>query len=71
MSLQVVQGDAKFLKKKICKDRNLFLCYPDEGESVGMQCLENFRGEYIIHVGELMVTGCASGFPQVGTLQCV
>lgn len=62
--MEVKSGDAKYLRKKICKGRNLFLCYPDEGETVGLQCLEHFRGEYIIHVGELMATGCASGPPQ-------
>ena len=44
-------------------DRTLFLCYPDEndtvdketGEPVSMAaaCLEHYQGEYIIHVGEL------------------
>jgi hypothetical protein len=61
----VKQGDAKFLKNKECKGRNLFLCYPDEAEPVGIKCLEYFKGEYIVHVGELMATGSAGGFPQV------
>lgn len=37
--------------------RILFLCYPDEfeesEESMALQCLEKFVGNYIIHVGEL------------------
>lgn len=39
-------------------DRTLFLCYPDEkydddGLSLGISCLTNYEGEYVIHVGEL------------------
>ena len=50
------------------KDRSLFLCYPDDedividGEdnggtiqSFGWNCLDNFQGQYIIHVGELIM----------------
>jgi hypothetical protein len=34
-------------------DRTLFLCYPDEdGEGMGAECLENFVGTHVIHVGE-------------------
>jgi hypothetical protein len=34
-------------------DRTLFLCYPDEkGEGMGAECLENFLGTHVIHVGE-------------------
>eukprot|EP00011_Vannellida_sp_DIVA3-517-6-12_P007610 CAMPEP_0114623100 /NCGR_PEP_ID=MMETSP0168-20121206/10073_1 /TAXON_ID=95228 ORGANISM="Vannella sp., Strain DIVA3 517/6/12" /NCGR_SAMPLE_ID=MMETSP0168 /ASSEMBLY_ACC=CAM_ASM_000044 /LENGTH=416 /DNA_ID=CAMNT_0001834325 /DNA_START=239 /DNA_END=1486 /DNA_ORIENTATION=+ len=37
--------------------RILFLCYPDEfeesHESMALQCLEKFAGDYVIHVGEL------------------
>jgi hypothetical protein len=52
----------------------LFLCYPDEGSSVGIECLNNILTtapdsrdpfcRYLIHVGELIHTGCASGSPQ-------
>jgi len=49
------------------KDRSLFLCYADEDLSpeeydgngseikptLGAACLEHFKGEYVIHVGEL------------------
>lgn len=44
--------------------RNLFLCYPDEDESIAIRCLENFSGEYIIHVGEIMTSGTLGGVPQ-------
>ena len=41
--------------------RNLFLCFPDEdvnpsdpsGPPLGVECLSNYSGEYVIHVGEL------------------
>jgi len=47
------------------KERNLFLCYPDESESVGIESINNFSGEYVIHVGEMMTTGgTRSGEPQ-------
>mmetsp|Transcript_30258 Transcript_30258/g.73635 ORF Transcript_30258/g.73635 Transcript_30258/m.73635 type:complete len:489 (+) Transcript_30258:38-1504(+) len=50
------------------KNRTLFLCYPDdedmatEGEdndgtiqSFGWNCLDHFQGQYVIHVGELIM----------------
>ena len=56
---------------------NLFLCYPDQGSDVGLPSLEAYqtltdchnqkgqqKGGYIVHVGELLVTGCISGAPQ-------
>lgn len=77
---------------------NLFLCYPDQGQEVGLPSLEAFQtltdeynnhgqgpvqrlskskskskeiqggeeigGGYIVHVGELLTTGCISGAPQ-------
>ena len=56
----VQKGDPKVLKKSSSKGRNLFLCYPDEGEGMALECLENFTGEYIIHVGELINSGTLS-----------
>ena len=44
------------------RDSNLLLCYPDEGTSMGVKCIENFTGEYILHIGELIST------PGTGTL---
>ena len=38
------------------KDSNLFLCYPDEATSMGVECIEKFTGEYILHIGELIST---------------
>lgn len=54
---------------------NLFLCYPDQQMEVGLPSIEAFQevvdsmgnsngGGHIIHVGELLVTGCISGAPQ-------
>jgi hypothetical protein len=53
----VQRGGPEKLLKSASKGRTLFLCYPDEMESVASECLDNFSGEYIIHVGELMVSG--------------
>jgi len=57
-------GGPKVLRKAIAQERTLFLCYPDDSTNLAMQCLENFSGEYIIHVGELITTGTMSGQPQ-------
>lgn len=56
-------GPEKLLDKNIVQNRSLFLCYPDENTSLAMNCLENFSGEHVIHVGEIFQTGTFS-FPQ-------
>lgn len=53
-------GPEMLLVKKISRGRNLFLSYPDEDGPMAMECLRNFKGDYIIHVGELMSTGTFS-----------
>ena len=50
-------GGPKKLLKNLAKGRNLFLCYPDEDNSMACPCLNNFDGEYLIHIGELISTG--------------
>jgi hypothetical protein len=50
-------GGPKKLLKQCAKGRNLFLCYPDEDSSMANPCLENFTGDYVIHIGELISTG--------------
>lgn len=55
-------GPSKILLDEHCS-RTLFLCYPDENESMAIRCLENYKGEYIVHVGELIHTGTMSGQP--------
>eukprot|EP01034_Spumella_vulgaris_P027559 gene27559-34298_t len=63
--LQNREGGPEKLLESVAQGRNLFLCYPDEAESIAIVCLENFTGEYIIHVGELMAntTGTMAGAP--------
>lgn len=73
-------------KRAPLADLNLFLCYPDQGNEVGLPSVDFFQtltddhnnfgqglssasrlemgGGYVIHVGELLVTGCVSGAPQ-------
>ena len=53
----VLIGGPKKLLKNLAKGRNLFLCYPDEDNSMACPCLNNFDGEYLIHIGELISTG--------------
>lgn len=62
---EVNKGGPKLLSKPKYADHSLFLCYPDEGESMSIECLEHFTGSYIIHVGELLgAGGTISGAPQ-------
>ena len=60
---EVKRGGPEVLTKPVAGGRNLLLCYPDESESMAIQCLENFTGEHIIHIGEMMFTGTAAGAP--------
>ena len=58
-------GPEKLSQKKLSSGRTLLLCYPDEMESIASTCLDNFEGDTIIHVGELMVgAGTVFGYPQ-------
>ncbi len=58
---KVLTGEPKILKKAEHAQRALLLCYPDDRESMSMECLEHFRGETIIHIGELAITGTKAG----------
>lgn len=58
---KVKRGGPEKLLLEANHSKNLFLCYPDEQESQAIVCLENFKGEYIIHVGELFQTGTLGG----------
>ena len=60
----VYKGGPEIISHRYARNRNLFLCYPDEQESIAFECLENFTGEYVIHVGELITTGTMGGPPQ-------
>ena len=62
---KVNKGGPEAINGKDASGRSLFLCYPDEDESIAISCLENFSGQYVIHVGELMVgDGTVGGTPQ-------
>jgi hypothetical protein len=61
---EVHRGGPEVLKEQKYRNHNLFLCYPDENESLAIQCLENYTGEFILHVGELFVTGGTLSYPQ-------
>jgi hypothetical protein len=68
-TLRVRQGGPEVLARPEFSSRNLFLCYPDENDdaagesgaeeddpqhpSLAYQCLQHFRGDYVIHVGEI------------------
>jgi len=68
-NLVVQEGGPEVLLRPELKSRTLFLCYPDEEDeedvedttdsegqpplSFGWQCLNAYKGTYVIHVGEL------------------
>ena len=57
------KGTPANLKNRECNGRSLFLCYPDEDGSMASKCLDIFvnnpkAGKYVIHVGEMIDTGC-------------
>lgn len=54
---EVEKGGPEKLSGKSMQGRTLFLCYPDEAESMAASCLDVFTGEIVIHVGELMTSG--------------
>ncbi|DAZ92387.1 TPA: hypothetical protein N0F65_003770 [Lagenidium giganteum] len=53
---EVLKGTPKMLRKH--SDRALFLCYPDDfedsDESMALECLNNYSGDTVIHVGEML-----------------
>jgi FtsZ-interacting cell division protein YlmF len=54
--MDVKKGTPKILKNH--SDRTLFLCYPDDfedsEESMALECLNNYTGDTVIHVGEML-----------------
>lgn len=50
-------GGPEKLSESAAAGRNLFLCYPDEDSSMANPCLDDFIGDYVIHIGELISTG--------------
>ncbi len=62
---KVSVGGPEVLKQTKNMNRTLLLCYPDENEAIAAECLDNFKGDTIIHVGEMMVgNGTLFGVPQ-------
>lgn len=61
---KVEKGGPKKLREQNAQGRALFLCYPDDSQNLAMKCLNEFTGEYIVHVGELITTGTLSGASQ-------
>ena len=47
--------------------RTLLLCYPDEGNSLALECLQALGPDvnHVVHVGELLQTGTLMDSPQV------
>jgi hypothetical protein len=61
---EVLRGGPEVLLEEKYHQHTLFLCYPDEQESMAISCLENYTGEYVVHVGELLSTGATLSYPQ-------
>lgn len=62
---KVLVGGPEVLKQQKNINRTLLLCYPDENEAIAAECLDNFKGDIIIHIGEMMVgDGTLFGVPQ-------
>lgn len=55
----VKRGGPEVLRHKANRGRTLLLCYPDEGSSLAIACLDALGSDvdHIIHVGELITTG--------------
>ena len=63
----IIKGDARILNKKQSAGRTLLLCYPDDRESLSLECLKYYQGDTLIHIGELaFTTGTLAG----GADQC-
>jgi hypothetical protein len=75
LSFVVQKGGPEALKLPELRNHTLFLCYPDEEDapipdddeqdssqplSFGWQCLTEYKGTHVIHVGELAVLGDAT-----------
>lgn len=54
----VRRGEPSALRKH--RDRNLFLSWPPHNEMFAEQCLEYFRGRYVIYVGEWGKSNCGT-----------
>ena len=50
----VRHGGPEALRLETARGRSLLLCYPDETMQLAEECLRNFTGDTILHVGELV-----------------
>ena len=61
----LVKGGPEVLQNH--SDRALMLCYPDDYEdseaSMAQSCLSNYRGDTIVHIGELLGETCCMPSP--------
>jgi len=53
---EVLKGFPKQLKD--FPDRTLFLCWPPHGDDMAIECLQYWKGRYLIHIGE--IGGCTA-----------
>jgi hypothetical protein len=54
----VAKAGPEYLETPAGRDRNLFLCYPDqEADSVALSCLQKFVGEFVVCAGEEFAGG--------------
>ena len=67
------KGGPEVLRLKENIGRTLFLCYPDEANSLALECLDTLDEsvQYVVHVGELLQTGtfCVNPAEDVSTEQ--
>jgi len=56
---EILKGDERILESY--KDRNLLLCFPMHRDSISLNAVKNFKGKYLIYIGELEDTCIESG----------
>jgi hypothetical protein len=57
---QVDPGTPRVLRDH--PDRSLFLCWPPSRSAMATNCLKNWRGRHVVHVGEWRISTGSSGF---------
>ena len=61
----VIFGTPKILQTEPMSHRTLLLCYPDDSNSMALKCLNYYKNDYVVHIGELLYTnGSFCGPPQ-------
>ena len=56
---EIKSGSFEVLTIQENKNRNLFLCWPPYDDSFATKCLNHFRGNYLIYIGECQGGCCA------------